>query len=73
MSSLLRIWRGIFFWGLACRSCSVSPLLFLLWEMWLHFRRERNVMICGQWCGCSAEERMPSERDGGREVERERG
>lgn len=73
MSSLLRIWRGIFFWGLAWKSCSVSPLLFLLWEMWLHFRRERNVMICGQWCGCRAEERMPSERDGGREVGRERG
>lgn len=33
----------------------------------------REVMICGQWCGCSAEERMPSERDGGREVGRERG
>lgn len=75
MSSLLRIWRGIFFWGLAWKSCSVSPLLFLLWEMWLRFRREREreVMICGQWCGCSAEERMPSERDGGREVGRERG
>lgn len=35
--------------------------------------REREVMICGQWCVCSAEERMPSERDGGREVGRERG
>lgn len=29
------------------------------------FRRERNVVICGQWCGCSAEKRMPSEWDDG--------